>query len=524
PVAALYNEKFRYLLVDEFQDTNLAQYQLVRLLSRRHNNVCVVGDDDQSIYQWRGANLGNILNFERDFPGAEVIKLEENYRSTQNILKAAGAVVKQNSARKDKTLWTRNEKGAPLVYFRAEDAIDEAETVCDQVCKLAQSESCSLDDMAVLYRTNAQSRAMEDALNKKNIPHQVVGGLKFYERKEVKDIMAYMRVALNPADTVALMRIVNVPVRGIGKTSLEKIIAWSEENRLSLLEGLRLAGERRVVASAAAGKIAKFIALLDHLANVCQNKSAQEFLLDVYERTGYMDMLKKVDTKENRDRRANLEEFYAAVDQWAKQNENASLKDFLDSKTLASDIDEYGEARGVLRLMTLHTCKGLEFQMVFIIGMENGLLPHVSSMGSDDEYEEERRLCYVGFTRAKRRLFISNAKRRQIFGNTTSNFPSDFLQSIPADVLTQGTTLGNRFPVAAPSFSRGKTSGASPPARVQIPKGQNYSIGQKVLHPKFGAGVIIKREGSEDDLKVNVFFKGVGQKKLAVNLAKLIMV
>lgn len=525
-VARYYNEKFHYLLVDEFQDTNGVQYQLIRLLSRRHNNVCVVGDDDQSIYQWRGANLENILNFESDFPGATVIKLEENYRSTQNILQAAAAVVRENVRRKDKTLWTRNAKGAPVVYFRAEDAIDEAETVCDRVLGLSGKEGVSLDDIAVLYRLNAQSRALEDALSKKNIPHQVVGGLKFYERKEVKDIMAYMRVVLNPADSVALARIVNLPARGIGKTSLEKISAWCDQHRLPLLEGLRRAGEQRLVTPAAAGKIAAFVGLLDHLANIHRNRPAPEFLLEIYNRTGYLDMLRKTDSRENRERLANLEEFYAAVDQFVEQNADAPLKEFLDSKSLASDIDEYGKARGVLRLMTLHTCKGLEFRAVFIIGMENGLLPHISSMQNEEEYEEERRLCYVGFTRARQRLFISNARRRKIFGNTQSNFPSDFLQSIPDEVIERAESLGSRF-VAAPAenFSGGEPSRWRPAETLPSPGAPAYSVGTKVIHPKFGTGVVIKREGGEDNLKVQVFFTKLKQRKtLAVNLANLIVV
>ena len=253
-VSRFYNKKFRYLLVDEFQDTNTVQYRLVRLLTQIHSNLCVVGDDDQSIYQWRGANLENILNFESDFPGATVIKLEENYRSTQNILNAAGAVVRENTNRKEKTLWTRNEKGKPLIYFRAEDAIDEAETICEELIELTKSEGYSLDDMAVLYRINAQSRVVEDALNKGNIPHQVVGGFKFYERKEIKDILAYMRVILNPADNVALTRILNFPARGIGKTSFEKVAAFCKENHLSLTEGLRLVREKKITAPAAASK------------------------------------------------------------------------------------------------------------------------------------------------------------------------------------------------------------------------------------------------------------------------------
>ncbi|MBI4390007.1 MAG: UvrD-helicase domain-containing protein, partial [Nitrospinae bacterium] len=329
-----YSGKFRYVLVDEFQDTNVPQYLLVRQLSKTHNNVCVVGDDDQSIYRWRGANVENILNFEKDFPGAALIKLEENYRSTRNILKAAGAVVSGNLRRTDKTLWTRNEEGSPVVYYRADDEDDEARFVCERVLRLNREEGYSFNEMAVLYRTNAQSRAVEDQLRRQAIPYQVVGGLRFYERKEIKDILAFMRVALNASDSVSLQRILNVPPRGIGKTSLDKVTEYCSENRVPLFEGLRLAGEKRLVNSATARKMAQFVSMVEGLERVYRDTSLARFLDEILECTGYERMLREDLTFEGKNRLENVKELYSALEKFAAQDGQGSLKDFLDSASL----------------------------------------------------------------------------------------------------------------------------------------------------------------------------------------------
>ncbi len=514
---AHYNDKFRYILVDEFQDTNAAQYKLVQLLSEAHKNICVVGDDDQSIYRWRGANIENILKFENDYPGTTVIKLEENYRSTQNILHAAGSVVKENRNRKDKTLWTQNEKGSPVLCYRAEDETDEAKFVCEKVQELNREEGCSFNEMAVLYRTNAQSRVMEDMLRRTGLPYQVVGGLRFYERKEIKDVLAYMRVVLNPSDSVSLKRIINVPVRGIGKTSLEKIEEYCQQKGLSLLEGLRDNGQARLTAPAAGKKIAQFLQIIDDLSVTYRQGNPLELLEEVIAKSGYGEMLKREDTRESKGRIENLNELFSAVEQSVDSGEG-SLQEFLDSATLVADLDSLDDERGVLPLMTLHTCKGLEFSSVFLVGMENGLLPHASSMSEPEEYEEERRLCYVGFTRARKNLFVSHARQRRIYGSTFNYLPSDFLMSIPGEIMVREPKLLNREPVH--QFSDG------PSAMPYTTKTEGaYSIGTKVLHAKFGSGIVINRSGEEADLKLEVFFKAPhGKKKLAASHAKLIVI
>ena len=511
-----YDKKFQYILVDEFQDTNAVQYELVRLLSRDINNVCVVGDDDQSIYRWRGANIENILKFEKDYPGTTVIKLEENYRSTQNILKAAGNVVGENLNRNEKTLWTQNEKGDPVVCHKAEDETSEAAFVCDRIQNLCREEGYSFNEIAILYRTNAQSRVMEDVLRRAEIPYQIIGGLRFYERKEIKDVLAYMRVLVNSCDSISLKRIVNVPARGIGKTSMEKVESFCRERGIPLFEGLRLAGKGGLIGAAPTKKIANFISIMDHLDSVYRQSNALELLTEVIDRSGYAAMLNNEDTRESKGRMENLNELYSALEQLV-ENENSSLQEFLDSTALVADLDNLDSTRGILPLMTLHTCKGLEFSAVFVVGMENGLLPHASSMSDSAEYEEERRLCYVGFTRAKKRLFISYARRRRIYGSNFSYPPSEFINSIPEEVL-----------VREPGEYKGETSdsflGSTNLSFSVEESAQNYPIGTKVLHPKFGSGIVINRSGEEEDLKLEVFFKGPhGKKKLSANLANLII-
>ncbi len=525
--AEFYNRRYQYLLVDEFQDTNLAQYHLIRLLCQERTNVCVVGDDDQSIYRWRGANLDNILNFEKDFSGTQVVKLEENYRSTQNILKAAGAVVRENIDRKEKTLWTQNEAGALVVYCRTEDEVDEARTVCEKISTAQREEGDSFSDTAILYRTNAQSRVMEDELRKMNIPYQVVGGKRFYERKEIKDVLAYMRVVANAADSVSLRRIVNVPPRGIGKTSMEKVESYCRQHGISLLEGLRRAGGAGIAGASAGKKIAVFVALIDDLIRLSQTATIQEFLDRLLDRAGYIKMLEKEGTqdkmREGRARLENIQELYSAVEQFVERDQRGTLSDYLDSAALAADVDSMDDSRGLVSLMTLHTCKGLEFQSVFIIGMENNLLPHASSMGEREEYEEERRLCYVGFTRARKNLCLTNARRRRIYGSFFNYQPSDFLLAIPPETLEKETG------VVVPDYSSPPRDVYSQPLSPPVPSrfapssdDGEFSVGTKVVHSKFGKGSVINREGEGDNLKVVVYFQKAGKKTLAPKIAKLI--
>lgn len=525
-VSELYNDRFQYIMVDEFQDTNLTQYHLLQLISQKHKNVCVVGDDDQSIYRWRGANLENLKHFERDYPGTTVIKLEENYRSTQNILKAAGEVVKENLNRKPKTLWTKNVEGDPIVYYRAEDEVDEARNVCAKVVRLNREKGFSFNDMAVLYRTNAQSRVMEDALRRASIQYQVFGGLKFYARKENKDILSYLKVMLNPDDSVALKRIVNLPVRGIGKTSLDKVEAHCEQTNLSLMQGLRDVGTNGLLSTAVTKKITAFVEMMDGFSSLFQSGSPVDVVREVIVRSGYEAMLDKENTIESRTRKENLQELCTAVEQ-SVETQGQSLQEFLDSTALVADIDSLDDSRGVLPLMTLHTCKGLEFDAVFLIGMEDGLLPHGSSMSDPAEYEEERRLCYVGFTRARKMLFVSNARRRKIYGNVFNYSPSQFLQSIPEEILVQEGSMGGGGKTPSFSSQSSANSSSSPSYAIRSQSrsssDQPYSIGSKLLHPAFGTGVVMNRTGNEDDLKLEIFFKRPhGKKKIAVKHAKLI--
>ena len=514
-----YDKKFQYILVDEFQDTNAVQYELVRLLSRDVNNVCVVGDDDQSIYRWRGANIENILKFEKDYPGTTVIKLEENYRSTQNILSAAGNVVRENLNRNEKTLWTQNEKGDPVVCHKAEDETSEAAFVCDRIQNLCQEEGYSFNEIAILYRTNAQSRVIEDILRRAEIPYQVIGGLRFYERKEIKDVLAYMRVLINPDDSVSLKRIVNVPARGIGKTSLEKVENFCMGKDLTSFEGLRHASQGGLVGTAATKKMENFVSIMDHLDSIYRQSNPLELLTEAIDRSGYATMLKNEDTRESKGRIENLNELYSAVEHLV-ENENGSLREFLDSTALVADLDNLDDTRGILPLMTLHTCKGLEFSAVFVVGMENGLLPHASSMSDSAEYEEERRLCYVGFTRAKKKLFVSHARRRRIYGNTFNYPPSEFLNSIPEEVMVRESGFQEYQVETSIQYSGSSSSSFA----VEKESSVSFSIGTKVLHPKFGAGIVINRSGEEEDLKLEVFFKSPhGKKKLAANLANLII-
>jgi len=519
-----YHNRFHSILVDEFQDTNVTQYHLVKLLAGKHHNVCVVGDDDQSIYQWRGAHPDNILNFEKEFAGTRVIKLEQNYRSTQNILGAAGAVVKENTSRKDKTLWTENEKGNPVIYYRAADEMDEARVVCERIQQWADEPEHSYDDIAVLYRTNAQSRVMEDYLRQHDIPYKVIGGQRFYERREIKDILAYMRVALNPIDSVAVKRILNVPARGIGKTSVEKIEVYCREHDRPLMEGLRQASRMGLVGSGPAKKIGLFVDLIDGLAGVGQASPPLDFLNEILERTGYVALLERENTIESKSRLDNLRELVTAVETFIDVEREGTLQDYLDKASLVADADGLDQARGALQLMTLHTCKGLEFEAVFIIGLENGLLPHASSLSDMNQYEEERRLCYVGFTRAKKKLMLSNARRRRIYGSTCSYQPSDFLTSIPDEILERESSPEmDRSALHSHSYSRRGREDEPPQLRAAPAEG-DYVVGTKVLHPKFGSGVVLNKEGKEEDLKLEVYFKKVGKKKLSVNHAKLIVV
>jgi len=439
-----YQEQCRYVMVDEFQDTNLIQYLLLRQIAERHLNLCVVGDDDQSIYRWRGAEVGNILNFEKDFPKAKVITLEQNYRSTQNILRAANEMVRRNRSRKEKVLWTENPEGEILTLYVAENEGDEARFVVQKITEQIHPPSQTnflgrtgrvYRDIAVFYRINAQSRAVEDELVKHQIPYTVVGGMKFYERKEVKDILAYLKLISNPSDGLSLKRVINVPSRGIGEKTIERIEIFSKERRVPLFEGMEKALEEDWLPPAARARIGEFLLLIKGFRDERGSLPLSQLTLALLARTGYLDRLKEEGTEEAFSRMENIDELVNVILELEQEEEGTSLETFLDKVSLVSDVDLYEDKGNRVSLMTLHCAKGLEFPVVFIVGIEEGLLPHYRRGDEIEDLEEERRLCYVGITRAKERVFLSRAERRSTFGVGRVNLPSRFLDELPLELI-----------------------------------------------------------------------------------------
>ncbi len=530
-VLAAYQDFWRYILVDEYQDTNHAQYRLIHLLANTHGNLCVVGDDDQSIYKWRGADLNNILDFERDHPGCAVIRLEQNYRSTQRILDGAGGVVAHNIGRKGKTLWTENEAGEPIVLYHALDESDEALFGVGTIRSQVAEEGSRYDDYAIFYRTNAQSRVLEEALRQGLIPYVIVGGLRFYERKEIKDLWAYLRWVVNPADLVSFKRIVNAPPRGIGPATVARLELLAIQDKTTIWE----ACQRAVVEKRLAPKQRTALEGLLRLMEDARARSAviplPELIAELITASGYAEELQAEGTPEAKSRLENLKELVTAAQEFAERHEETSLQAFLDSVALLSDIDEYAEGRGAVTLMTLHMAKGLEFPTVFMVGMEEGIFPHAYAMADDRELEEERRLCYVGMTRAKRRLYLTSARQRRLYGNKSFNLPSRFLDEIPPELLE----VRDRW--ASQGYRGLHTDEESLPVGTGDPAGRPYTAGRpydgdepfvdrlfpgaRVRHPDFGIGVIRERSGSGDDLKVVVKFNGVSEKKLLVKYAQL---
>ncbi len=531
-----YQDRFDYLLVDEYQDTNHAQYLLTKFLAAKHRNICVVGDADQSIYGWRGADIQNILDFEKDYPDAKVIKLEQNYRSTQIILDAANAVIENNSGRKPKNLWTENKSGADIIYFQAVDERDEARFVIEQLQNLQRTENKKLGDMAILYRTNTQSRIFEEMLIKSGISYNMVGGLKFYERKEIKDIIAYLRVIFNPADSLSLLRIINVPKRGIGDASLAKIQAYAAANNVSLFEA---------VSNAAAidGLSSRFVSKLDDLAGIIfelmnlANEAPVEDLIDrVLRDTGYLEELENERTPQAQSRIDNLHELISVAQEFAASEEENNLENFLAHVALVSDIDDTELGEDAITLMTLHSSKGLEFPVVFLVGMEEGLFPHARTLMDETEIEEERRLCYVGITRAKEKLFLSSTKMRTIYGNTVTYPPSRFLQEIPARLVKtikrqeRFSALEN-FKQVSEKYSARPQKPASTfnphsfmpqkPAAAAGGTGTRFNTGDRVSHSKWGEGMVVSVKDSPDGQEVKVAFAGAGVRSLLTKYAVL---
>ena len=534
-VLGYYQSLFHHILIDEYQDTNRAQYRLVRLLTTQRKNLCVVGDDDQSIYKFRGADISNILNFEKDYPEAKVIKLEQNYRSTENILGAAGAVVARNLGRKPKELWTRKRGGDKILCYKAADEKDEARFICRSI-QQEVDQGRSLRELAVLYRTNAQSRALEDALRNRGIPYRIFGGLRFYDRKEIKDIIAYLRVLQNPSDIVSLRRIINVPARGIGDTTIEKLETAAAQAGVSLYQAA-MDTDRADMTNSAKRKLREFTGMMERMRTDLMTSSITDLVRRVIHESGYGAALEQDKNVESRIRIENLNELMTATEDFQEQNRDVSLVAFLDQVALITDSEQQIAAEGrrgstdTVTLMTLHNAKGLEFSVVFMAGMEEGLFPHSRSAESEEELEEERRLCYVGITRAKERLILTHAAERRLYGYPQANLVSRFVQEIPGEALEKiGGSTAELIP--ARDHARWSTclyragekimdSSSATEQKTKSDAGDCYYKGAVVRHAKFGLGTVQRSEGEGDDLKISVSFPGYGVKTLAVKYANL---
>ncbi|MFQ6058021.1 MAG: ATP-dependent helicase [Anaerolineae bacterium] len=519
-----YQRRYLHILVDEFQDTNMAQYELVKLLAGGRRNPFVVADEDQSIYGWRGADFRNIQRFRRDFPEAKIILLEQNYRSTQAILDAARSVIALNTQRTDKRLWTDKKGGVPLTLFEAYNEQEEAEYVVSEIQRLVARDGYRPGDCAVMYRTNAQSRALEDAFVRRGVPYKLVGATRFYERREIRDILAYLRLIHNPFDQISLERIINVPPRGIGRVTLAQLARWAEKLNVPVYTALQLlkeeTGQRKKGAgepvvpfnTRTQGVLLNFLALLDDLIAARQEKSVPELLDLVLERTGYAEYIRD-GTEEGEDRWANLLELRGVAQEYAGLGPEMGLTTFLEEVALVSDVDNLDERVDAPTLLTLHSAKGLEFPVVFIVGLEEGLLPHSRSMDDPNQMEEERRLCYVGLTRAKERLYLVYTFRHTLHGTSAISEPSRFLGDIPPHLIRgwNGTAVGGTE--VRELVGTGGTEGTGLVG--------SFKAGDKVRHPKFGEGIVVSARVTGDDEEVEVAFVGHGVKKLLVSFARL---
>ncbi|SES89825.1 ATP-dependent DNA helicase PcrA [Natronincola peptidivorans] len=509
-----YQNKFKYILVDEFQDTNMAQYTLVSMLAHQHKNLCVVGDDDQSIYGWRGADIQNILGFEKDFPGATVIKLEKNYRSTKNILEAANKVVVNNAGRKDKKLWTDNVDGDIIQYYKANNEYDEASYIATMVERERREKNRQYTDFAVLYRTNAQSRVLEEALMKEGIPYKIVAGTRFYDRKEIKDILAYLKTIENPIDDVSVKRIINVPKRGLGQKTIEKIEAFGDQLGISFFEALMDISEIPGTSAKVVNKIKTFTDILMDLRQRREEITITEMVEELYKRTGYMEALVEEKSVEANTRIENLHEFLSLTVDFDEHAEVKTLEEFLARTSLETSMDSVEEENAVI-LMTLHSAKGLEFPVVFMPGMEEGIFPSYMALQEQNE-EEERRLCYVGITRAMEKLYMSHAMMRTLFGRSNCNACSRFLEEIPDNLITRETVYNRKKEVKKMQTSPLFTGGAfnsfnnKPKPEANASKGKT-KMGDKVKHPVFGVGTVVSVGG---DI-LTIAFPNAGVKKIS---------
>jgi len=516
-VLRYYQHKFQYILVDEYQDTNHSQYRFIRMLAEKHENLCVVGDPDQSIYRWRGADIQNILDFEHDYARAQVIKLEQNYRSTQNILDAANAVIQYNPGRKEKNLWTDKGRGAKIVYRVTEDERAEANFVAETAYRLHQQAEASYRDCVILYRTHAQSRALEEAFIKYKIPYRIYGGIKFYDRKEIKDTMAYLKVLSNPEDSVSLARIINEPKRGIGASTWEKMESYAARKGESIYSALGKLPEIDGLSPRAINTVQNFYEMMQELMEKKNNLFLTQLVQEIWQVTGYERVLAMDNSPEGESRLENLQEFLSVTAEFDRTAEEPTLENFLAQVSLATDLDSFREEDEAVTMMTLHTAKGLEFPVVFMVGMEEGVFPHSRAMLEPEEMEEERRLCYVGMTRAKERLYLTRAYHRMLWGNSQYNNESRFLKEIPPELLMEenGHNIGGRRsdPVQKSLF----------PGRAhRTPADMNLlNLGDKVQHAKFGTGVIVKTDGSGEDMEVSVAFPQNGIKTFILKYAPI---
>lgn len=529
-----YQERFRYIMVDEYQDTNTAQFKFVSLLAEKYKNLCVVGDDDQSIYKFRGANIRNILEFEKVFPQAHVIKLEQNYRSTQNILKAANQVIANNTERKPKSLWTDNEEGQ-LVHFRNFlNAYEEAEYIAGEIRQKVREGVCDYKDCAILYRTNAQSRMFEEKFLLANIPYRLVGGVNFYARKEIKDLLAYLKTVDNARDDLAVRRIINVPKRGIGATTISRVQDYAVDHELSFYEALEQADQIPALGRGAA-KLEPFVSFIRRLRSQAEFYSVKELLQQIIDDTGYVEELQKEDTEEAQTRIENIDELITKVVTYEESAEDPTLSGFLEEIALVADIDSVDENDDRVLLMTLHSAKGLEFPYVYLAGMEDGIFPSYMTISADDpsELEEERRLCYVGITRAMKELTLTGAQQRMIRGETQYNKISRFVREIPRDLIELGREQvaeqekkKETFKPQQNAYSKMRDILKKPafvPQQFQVTKADklDYTVGDTVRHIKFGNGVVQNIVEGGKDYEVTVDFERAGVKKMFAGFAKL---
>ncbi|MGN1378547.1 MAG: DNA helicase PcrA [Dorea sp.] len=537
-VLEYYQERFRYIMVDEYQDTNTVQFRLIQLLASRYRNLCVVGDDDQSIYKFRGANIKNILNFEQEFEDAKVIKLEQNYRSTGNILNAANAVIRNNRGRKDKTLWTDNGEGDKIQFRQFDTAYDEAEYIAEDIRDHVDQGDGSYHDHAILYRTNAQSRMFEEKFVTANIPYKIVGGINFYARREIKDLLSYLKTVDNGKDDLAVRRIINVPKRGIGLTSINRVQEYAASRELGFYEALQGAD---LIPNIGRGvsKLESFVALIEHFKADAKDLSISDLMQEIIEETGYVESLMgEGDPEESQSRIENIDELRSKIAAYEEmcedQNEPATLSGFLEEVALVADIDSLDEDSDYVVLMTLHSAKGLEFPHVYLAGMEDGLFPSYMTITADDpeELEEERRLCYVGITRAEKELTMTCARRRMVRGETQYNKMSRFLKEVPMELLSTGAVfqkekeeeLKKAAYVQAREAFRAKAFTAVKPAQsFGTPKGGklDYGVGDRVRHIKFGEGTVLAVVEGGRDYEVTVDFDGPGTKKMFAAFARL---